>query len=169
LPFVLLGIRKNDVLKTLLKVGVLIVLSFIFASIINLAPLIQEANSSKTLISSITRIDSSLELPKSITGRFEFWKVVLKLFNHQPIKGFGLGTFFSAYYVEYTGNEWYSRFAHNHYLQTLVELGIIGLGLLLTFLLISAKNIWKRIKIEILSLFSQELFPLVFHFCYTFF
>jgi O-antigen ligase len=108
-------------------------LSFIFANIIiKLAPLIQEANSSKTLISSISRIDSSLELPKSITGRFEFWNVALKLFKHQPIKGFGLGTFFSAYYLEYTGNEWYSRFAHNHYLQTLVELGIVGLGLLLT-------------------------------------
>jgi O-antigen ligase len=147
LPFILLGIRKNNIFKTILKGAALILLSFVFANfIIKTAPLIQEVSTSKTLISSITRIDSSMEVPKSITGRFEFWKVALKLFKHQPIKGFGLGTFFSAYYIEYPGNEWVSRFAHNHYLQTLVELGLVGIGIFFAFLLVSGKNILTRVK-----------------------
>lgn len=149
LPLVLIGIKRKKLLKSIIKGLIILSISLVTANIIIiLAPIIQDIDSTKTLVSSITRIDSSvpLEVPKSISGRFEFWKVALKLFKHQPLRGFGLGTFFSAYYIEYSGNEWYSRFAHNHYLQTLIELGLVGLTLFITFLLISAKNIWFRIK-----------------------
>ena len=56
-----------------------------------------------------------------------------ELIKNKPMNGYGLGTYFSAYYIEYGGNQWYSRFAHNHYLQILSETGIIGLTLFLGF------------------------------------
>jgi O-antigen ligase len=88
-----------------------------------------------SVLSAITRENSFVT--SSLTGRLEFWRVALASFRDKPVGGYGLGTFFSSYYLHYGGNGWYSRFTHNHYLQVLAELGVVGGLLFLGFLVIS--------------------------------
>jgi tetratricopeptide (TPR) repeat protein len=76
----------------------------------------------------------------------EFWRVAFELFKNKPILGYGNGTFFSAYYIEYGMNEWYSRFTHNHYLQMSAEIGAVGVGLFLLFLWTSFKGVIHNAK-----------------------
>ncbi len=85
-------------------------------------------------------------MTSSLKGRLEFWRVAFELFKNRPLLGYGHGTFFSAYYIEYGMNEWYSRFTHNHYLQIAAELGVIGVGLFLAFLWTSFKGVVHNAK-----------------------
>ena len=98
----------------------------------------------KSLLESITR--SSSFVTSSLKGRLEFWRVAFDLFKNKPILGYGNGTFFSAYYIEYGMNEWYSRFTHNHYLQMAAEIGVVGVGLFLLFLWTSFKGVIHNAK-----------------------
>ncbi len=92
----------------------------------------------------LTRHESFLA--SSGVGRLAFWEVAGRLAINEPLKGYGLGTFHLAYYLEYTNNEWYARFAHNHYLQVLAELGIVGFILIIGFFVACGKKVWQRIK-----------------------
>jgi len=144
-PFVFIISEKKDIVKNILKSFLIILASVILANLVMvLASFVQDVILYRSLFESMTRVESFV--PSSLKGRLEFWKVSLNLIKHRPVKGFGIGSFFSVYYIEYSGNEWYSRFAHNHYLQTIVEQGFIGLGLLLGFLFVSFKSIFRKIK-----------------------
>ena len=72
-------------------------------------------------------------------GRTQIWKDSLRIFYDFPIFGTGLNTFRDIY-PKYKSLEIASRinFAHNDYIQLLIETGIIGFILLLvpTYLLI---------------------------------
>lgn len=146
MPFVYIGIDRKHLFKAMGKTILLIISTSILTGMIMIAaPYVQEnLGLQGHLLKSLVRVDSFVS--SSITGRLEFWRVALKLFANKPITGYGLGTFFQSYYLEYGGNEWYSRFTHNHYLQTASELGIIGLGLLLLFFLGCLFNIRGQIK-----------------------
>lgn len=111
-----------------------------------ITPYVQERfGVGSNLLSNLAIIGSR---PTSITGRLEFWKVAFKLILNRPLLGYGHGSYFQSYYIEYTGNEWYSRFTHNHYLQITTELGIIGLLLLLGFLLLCFMIVVRKIRIH---------------------
>lgn len=91
------------------------------------------------------------------TGRFAVWRMGLKAFIDRPLFGYGLFNFpyaydlYSAIYwpTNYRGRflGWH-RSAHNLYLQTAVELGILGLAILLW-------AIWSHYKI-IRALISKK-------------
>ncbi len=74
--------------------------------------------------------------------RLVYFQDGLKLFRRSPIVGLGIGAFENAiksvqsYYYE-------TKYAHNHYFQTMLETGIIGLTLFLLLLVTSAIAIWK--------------------------
>ncbi len=77
--------------------------------------------------------------------RFAFFEDGLKLFRRSPVIGLGLGAYGnglnmvqSFYYFTY--------YAHNHYIQALVETGLIGLLLFLGLLLVSGISIWRGRK-----------------------
>ncbi len=57
------------------------------------------------------------------TGRLEIWRDGLGLFARRPLTGVGIGQFESALGMIGSG---YYKAAHNSYLQTAVELGIVG-------------------------------------------
>lgn len=132
LPFIFFdskGRFKSDFLKviSILSIGFISTRFLVF-----ITPYIQQSlNVNIDFLNDLIRKDSLTGT--SFIGRIEFWKAGLRAFTEKPVIGFGLGTFFSAYYVGYGKNQWYSRFAHNHYIQTLTELGIIGFILFLIF------------------------------------
>ena len=132
IPF--FGINKTELRSSIIRFLIIFVSSFIFSQIALYASVYIRENVfvDKSLLESITR--SSSFVTSSLKGRLEFWRVAFDLFKNKPILGYGNGTFFSAYYIEYGMNEWYSRFAHNHYLQMAAEIGAVGVGLFLLFL-----------------------------------
>ena len=74
--------------------------------------------------------------------RLTYFQDGLKLFRRSPVIGLGLGAFengiksVQTFYYE-------TKYAHNHYFQTLLETGVIGLALFLVLLVSSAIAIWK--------------------------
>jgi len=103
------------------------------------------------------------------TGREDIWKVAWRMVEDQPVRGVGAGNFgtSSIHYLLVPGTLRRSDFivntqkvAHNVYLGTLAELGIVGLALLLSVILallgcaIKAVREFQRngdVQMEILS------------------
>lgn len=131
---VFVGIEKTVRKKALIKASMIFILAFLFSQILLYLSVFIRQNVfvDVSLLESITR--SSSFVTSSLKGRLEFWRVAFELFRNKPLTGYGQGTYFSAYYIEYGMNEWYTRFTHNHYLQVLSELGIVGLVMFLWFI-----------------------------------
>lgn len=146
LPLLFIGFRKSELIAPAVKTITIIIVALIISQlIIYVAPYLQEAIGSNLVLSQfLTRPQSFIEL--SGLGRLSYWITGSKIAISKPINGYGLGTFFMAYFIEYDGGRWYSRFAHSHFVQTTAELGFIGLGLLMAFFLTLFRNAWVRIK-----------------------
>lgn len=140
------GISKSEFKRSFIRFAIIFVSAFVFSQIALYASVYIRENVfvDKSLLESITR--SSSFVTSSLKGRLEFWRVAFELFKNEPILGYGNGTLFSAYYIEYGMNEWYSRFTHNQYLQVAAELGVVGVGLFLAFLWTSFKGVVHNAK-----------------------
>lgn len=140
------GINRPDLKSSIIKFVIIFVSAFVFSQFALYASVYIRENVfiDKSLLESITR--SSSFVTSSLKGRLEFWRVAFELFKNKPVLGYGNGTFFSAYYIEYGMNEWYSRFTHNHYLQMAAEIGAVGVGLFLLFLWTSFKDVIHNAK-----------------------
>jgi len=146
IPILFLGIEKASkkaaVLKTVLIIGSGLGITRILMFV---APIIQKnLGLDLSIIDNLLRISSLIG--SSSFGRLEFWKTALRVTVERPLTGYGLGTFFQSYYIGYGGNQWFSRFAHNHYLQTLAELGIVGFILFIAFIISTLYVFWKVYK-----------------------
>lgn len=94
-------------------------------------------------------ISSSMEV------RIFFWRVSTKMFLDHPIIGTGIGTF-QKYFPQYrspsfrtAGVSYNTLHAHNEYIETLVEQGIIGFAALfwlLFFLLLTSMQLFRSIQ-----------------------
>jgi hypothetical protein len=72
----------------------------------------------------------------SSNGRVELWHVGWREFARHPILGTGAGTF-EAYWYEHRGSSSQTvRDAHSLYVETLAELGVVGLVLLVAMLVV---------------------------------
>ena len=62
-------------------------------------------------------------------GRLELWATALRMIEDAPVLGFGPGTWMirRVAYTEPGELDWYQPHAHNQYLQTGAELGLVGL------------------------------------------
>jgi len=67
------------------------------------------------------------------SNRYDYWRVALKAFAAEPVHGVGAGNW-SVYWLRYRHVNEFATDAHSLPLQTLAELGLVGLILLLTFL-----------------------------------
>lgn len=81
----------------------------------------------------------------SVMERLVFFEDGMKLFKKSPVIGLGLGAFESglksvqSYYYE-------TKYLHNHYLQTLLDTGIVGLLLFVGIFAACGVSIWRARK-----------------------
>ncbi|MDX6696425.1 MAG: hypothetical protein QOF02_4028 [Blastocatellia bacterium] len=76
----------------------------------------------------LSRIVGTVNAEDPTTGRAHFWTTSLKIIEDHPVMGVGLGAFSLAYTRYDTRNGLFRlEQAHNDYLQTLTDAGIIGL------------------------------------------
>ena len=73
---------------------------------------------------------SASRLASGESNRYEFWSVAVGAVGQEPLRGLGSGAFRSLWLRERTINQTVND-AHSLYLESLVELGLVGLGLLL--------------------------------------
>jgi len=94
--------------------------------------------------------------------RFAFYEDGLKLFRRSPIIGQGLG----AYGNGVNGVQsfyYFTWYAHNEFIQAMVETGIVGLILLIGLLVVSGISIWRGRKKPMSPALGAALVFLVCH------
>ena len=76
--------------------------------------------------------------PTKLTGRLPIWEETLRHFSEKPVLGFGYGAFWSRQRLTdfERKNGWALSHAHSGYIETLVNLGIVGFSCALMLLLI---------------------------------
>jgi hypothetical protein len=67
------------------------------------------------------------------SNRYDYWRVALRAFGQQPLRGVGAGNW-SVYWLRWRHFEDFAQDAHSLPLQTMAELGLVGLAGLLAFL-----------------------------------
>jgi O-antigen ligase len=157
LPLIFVGLKKSELKSALKKTLICIVCSLALTQlVIYVAPYLQNIVGDNLVLSYILSRRAAF-VAWSGTSRFAFWKTGFDIFIANPLNGTGLGTFFLAYFTEYVDNIWYARFVHNHYIQTLSELGLVGFGLLLAFLVQLARSVWQQMKSKVYPAFYPGL------------
>lgn len=146
LPFIFIFSGKYNIKRYLIDTFACLAISAIFIVILmEILPYTQKIGAGLgSLLGFLVRPNDFTV--SAVGGRLEFWKVALKLWAKRPLLGYGLGSYYTAYYTQYVNNGWYSRFAHNEYLQIGSELGIVGFILFLCFFIFSLLSIIKRFK-----------------------
>jgi hypothetical protein len=81
----------------------------------------------------------------SNNGRLEYWRVAWRQFKSSPLIGQGAGTYQVAW-ARYRRVNYPVRDAHSLYLETLGELGIVGLVLLLTTIITVLASVAARAR-----------------------
>lgn len=77
--------------------------------------------------------------------RVVFFSDGMKLFHRSPVFGLGLGTFENS--IQNVQSFHYeTKYAHNHYVETLVCTGVVGLILFVGMLLLCALALWKNLR-----------------------
>ncbi|WP_422658513.1 O-antigen ligase family protein [Paenibacillus sp. EC2-1] len=104
-------------------IGGLLILLFIGTSIKNILPQ-----------NIATRLDNINFNQHSVLERFTFYKDAMKVVADYPIIGAGGGAWASLY-EQYQNNPYTSRQAHNFFLQYLIEVGIVGFLIFMSFIL----------------------------------
>lgn len=96
-----------------------------------------------------TRLLGTPSAEDPTTGRGHFWNVTLDVIKAYPVVGSGLGSF-SVIYTRYDTRNGYLRLeqAHNDFLQTLADGGIVGGALGLGFILILFRQGFTRRETE---------------------
>ncbi len=67
------------------------------------------------------------------SNRYAYWRVAMRAFGDEPVRGVGAGGW-SVYWLRYRPFSEFAQDAHSLPLQTLAELGLVGLALLAAFL-----------------------------------
>lgn len=112
------------------------------------------------LIISVKKFDFS-EKQKSFIGRLYFWDGALNITLNYPKFGAGIDSF-SEILPNHQKRGFYSKYAHNNYLQVAAESGLFGLycflWMIIFFILFAFHNLKKKLspddKLKIISIFA---------------
>ncbi len=103
----------------------------------------------ENIVNRLSSISKSNSLVSLGSGRHLLWLPAWQMFLDNPLTGWGLGTF-RFLYLQYkpplSGEA--GTFVHNDYLQFLLELGPIGLGIFIVFIFILLKRLSTIIFIQ---------------------
>ena len=92
------------------------------------------------------RIFMALGRDPTINGRTQLWAFVRSMIDQRPFQGYGYQTFFelpgvAEHVLSLVG--WPAPNAHNGYLEVWLGLGLVGLVLLLSFLIVALVRAWR--------------------------
>lgn len=93
----------------------------------------------------------------SLQGRLNFWHAAAAIFRDHPVLGTGAGTFGAVHAAYQRDVRFYASDAHNLYMQTLAEMGVLGLVALLLILgsiAVSAVRLMAQVR-------GGEEYPLI--------
>lgn len=93
----------------------------------------------------VSRINAISLSDRSSTARLIFYQDALKIFKDYPIVGAGGGAWANLY-EQYQSEPYNSTTTHSYFLSTLVDVGLIGTGLLLTFIIVLILQLIKSVK-----------------------
>lgn len=141
LIFYVLGKQKSSLPRIRSFIG----LSFSFSLLFILIILIHAVSpfSEHSLMGALI---TTLGRDITLTGRTEIWHDVLAIASHNPILGTGFGAFWIGREVNIPWTlklTWTLNQAHNGYLDTYLQLGWVGLGLLFTLIFSSVLKIGR--------------------------
>ena len=88
---------------------------------------------------------SSHLLSSTGNGRWQFWSAAVDEFETRPLTGRGPGSY-EAWWAQHGSVSYFTRHAHSLYLETLGELGAVGLALLAGFLLTGLAAVAGRLR-----------------------
>lgn len=100
----------------------------------------------KELTVRVTSISKETRTEISGGMRLSIDRDTIKMFREKPLVGWGLGTFptvyprFRSFYTNFFVNE-----AHNDYLQLLAEMGVAGFGIMIWFLVMLFRRVYRKI------------------------
>ena len=92
------------------------------------------------------RLQGTLAANSSVALRLSLWKDGLKLWRLSPVVGNGLGSYETGL-SRVQGFDYETKFPHNHYIQVLLEGGVIGLALFLGAHIALGAALWKRRRV----------------------
>jgi len=89
----------------------------------------------------------------TLTGRTDLWYDMLKIASNNPIAGVGYGSFWigsttDAIYHIWDTNTWRPQQGHNGYVDVYIELGIIGVIILIGVIASAYKDIMNSLKYD---------------------
>jgi tetratricopeptide (TPR) repeat protein len=84
-------------------------------------------------------------LSSSGNGRWQLWRAALDEFRAHPVAGGGAGSY-EAWWAAHASFPYFTLYAHSLYLQSLAELGVLGLTLTLGLLIAAALALRRRLR-----------------------
>jgi O-antigen ligase len=79
------------------------------------------------------------------SNRYDYWHVALRAFAREPLRGVGAGNW-SVYWLRWRTIDEFAQDAHSLPMQTLAELGLVGIALLATFLAGVWVSAWRALR-----------------------
>lgn len=135
--------RRATVASALISVGAILAA----AALAHAPARFSAAASAFTAAPAMPSGDDSRMLSLNGNGRIKTWRAALTMNAEEPLTGTGAGTFVVEWNRLRSGSSTRGT-AHSLYLQTLGELGIVGVVLLAAALLALALGLWRSIRRE---------------------
>jgi O-antigen ligase len=90
----------------------------------------------------------SLGRDATLTGRTALWFATIGQFPGHWMLGYGLNAFWTSPQAArvYAIVQWTATSAHNGYLETLLELGLVGFGFMMLIFLFAGKDAWRSLR-----------------------
>ncbi|MBV8084150.1 MAG: O-antigen ligase family protein [Chloroflexi bacterium] len=131
---VVIGLLSSRRVATWIWLGLLVVALVIFAALFGIIPFAASTRVLAAFGLSGVSLDSVTPDNFSAVQRLAFWQAGLNMFDNNPVLGVGIGNYIDVY-PTYAAQGWETVLghAHDYYLNTAAETGLVGLTAYLVF------------------------------------